>query len=284
MTPNNKNFKLSDIVSKIGVHIFLLLFVGIIVFPVMWLIFGSFKTQVELYSPVLNILPESFNLNNYIAVFKNQPFHQYIINSFAVAILTTCICLVAGSMAAYSIARVNIRGKRAVLLLLLSITLLPPVTLLNPIYRILGTVGLLNSYSGLAIAITAIELPMAVWFLTGFFQTLPQEIEESAMIDGASIPRLFLNIIIPLVAPGMFTISILVFINTWNNYLFAQVFNPMPAKRTVTVALTMFQTDLVVPWEIISAAAISVTAPLILVVLILQKKIISGLMEGSVKG
>ncbi len=276
--------QLSRKLSSIGIALFLLVFAGVIVFPVLWLIFGSFKTQLELYSPTLKILPKTLNFNNYQAVFQNQPFHLYIVNSFIVAAIATAVCLVVGSMAAYALGRINIRGKNVVLLLLLSITLLPPVTLLNPIYRILGTLGMLNTYSGLAMSITAIELPMAVWFLTGFFQSLPQEIEESAMIDGASIGRMFLNIIIPLVAPGLFTISILVFINTWNNYLFAQVFNPMPAKRTITVALTMFQTDLVVPWEIISAAAISVTAPLILTVLLLQKRIISGLMEGSVKG
>ena len=117
-----------------------------------------------------------------------------------------------------------------------------------------------------------------------FFQTIPMEVEESAMIDGASVTTTFTKILIPLITPGIFTVSILTFINAWNNYLFAQVFNPLEKARTVTVALTLFQQEYYVPWHIVSAAAIIVTAPLIIVVLVLQKRIISGMMDGGVKG
>ena len=146
------------------------------------------------------------------------------------------------------------------------------------------SLNLLNTYLGLAIVNIIFALPLAVWFLSSFFDTIPEELEESALIDGATIFQAFYKIILPLVAPGIFTVSILVFIAAWNQYLFAQILNPLKVRRTITVGITLYQTDYTVPWGTISAASIIVTVPLIILVLILQKKIISGLLEGGVKG
>ena len=187
-------------------------------------------------------------------------------------------------MTAYSLARTKIKGKKLILILLLSVSLLPPVTLLNPLYYMLSNMKLLNSLIGLSLVLTVVELPTAVWFLTSFFQTVPIDMEESAMIDGAGILKTFTSIILPLIGPGIFTISIMTFINAWNNYIFPSVFNPLPKARTVTVALTLYSTETMVPWHLISAAAVVVTLPLVIVVLLLQKKIISGIMDGGVKG
>lgn len=266
------------------VYLFIILFLAGILLPFIWLAIGSFKNMRELFTVPIQILPERFSLDNYKAVFDAQPFAKYILNSLIISLMTTGIVIIISSMASYSIARVNIAGKKLVLAALLSITLLPPVTLLNPIYQMLSSLHLLNSYFGLSCALVATELPMAVWFLSGFFQSIPLALEESAMIDGASLTTTFVKILIPLIAPGIFTVSILVFINAWNNYLFAQVFNPLENARTVTVALTLFQTEYYVPWQIVSAAAIIVTAPLIIIVLLLQKRIISGMLDGGVKG
>lgn len=272
------------ILGNVGLYAFVIVFVGSILLPFVWLVIGSFKNMRELFTMPLVILPEKLRLDNYFKVFQMQPFSKYIFNSLVISLLTTAFVIVISSMASYSIARVDIKGKKLVLAALLSVTLLPPVTLLNPIYQMLSSLHLLNTHLGLALSIVAVELPMAVWFLSGFFQSIPMEMEESAMIDGASMPLMFTRILIPLIAPGIFTISILVFINAWNNYLFAQVFNPLADARTVTVALTLFQTEYYVPWELISAAAVVVTAPLIIVVLLLQKRIISGMLDGGVKG
>ena len=267
-----------------ALYVFVITFVSSILLPFIWLILGSFKNMKELFNVPVQILPSTWNLDNYVAVFQSQPFGKYIINSFVISLMSTLIVIVIARMTRYSIARVEIKGKKIMLAALLSISLLPPVTLLNPIYQLLSKLHLLNSYLGLSMALVATELPMAVWFLTSFFQTIPMEVEESAMIDGASVTTTFTKILIPLITPGIFTVSILTFINAWNNYLFAQVFNPLEKARTVTVALTLFQQEYYVPWHIVSAAAIIVTAPLIIVVLVLQKRIISGMMDGGVKG
>lgn len=272
------------IVSKILLYLFIIVFTGAIILPFIWLLLGSLKNLKELFTLPLQILPEKLRFENYARVFQVQPFGKYIVNSFITSLMATAFSIVVSSMASYSIARVNIRGKKIILAALLSVTLLPPVTLLNPIYQLLSKVNLLNSSLGLALVLTATEMPMAVWFLTGFFQSIPFEMEEAAMVDGANMGVTFTKIILPLVAPGIFTVAILIFINSWNNYLFAQVFNQLPKARTVTVALTLFQVDNSLPWELVSAAAVIVTVPLILVVLILQKKIISGMMDGGVKG
>lgn len=265
-------------------YLVIVVFVGSMALPFLWLILSSIKTRKELFTLPIRILPSSIQWQNYADVFKSQPFAIYIVNSAATALITTVLVITIACMASYTLARVKIKGKSLFMAAMLSISLLPPVTLLNPIYKMLSTVGLLNTPLGLAIAISAIELPMAVWFLTGYFESIPMELEESGMLDGATFGQIFRRIILPLVSPGVFTISILVFINAWNNYLFALVFNPLPKSRTVTVAITLFQSDYSVPWEVITAAAVMITAPLILVVLILQKRIISGMMEGGVKG
>lgn len=259
-------------------------FVGSMALPFLWLFLSSIKTRKELFTVPVRILPSSIQWENYAEVFKSQPFAAYVINSAVTSVIATLLVITIACMASYSLARVKMRGKSVFMAAMLSISLLPPVTLLNPIYKMLSAAHLLNTPVGLAIAISAIELPMAVWFLTGYFDSIPMELEESSMLDGATLGQTFLKIIMPLVSPGVFTISILVFINAWNNYLFALVFNPLPRSRTVTVAITLFQSDYSVPWEVITAAAVMITAPLILVVLILQKRIISGMMEGGVKG
>ncbi len=271
--------------KRIVFYGFVTVFILSMLLPFIWLLLGSFKTKRELFTTPVQVLPSSISLENYSAVFQAQPFGQYIINSVIIALSVTLAIIVIAIMASYAISRVQIKGKRFVLLALLSITLLPPVTLLNPIYMLLSTFHMLNTHYGLTIALIVIELPTAVWFLNSFFSSIPLEMEESAMIDGCNILQLFTRILIPLIAPGVFTISILAFINAWNNYLFASVFNPLPKARTVTVALTLIRVDqYATPWDLISAAAVIVTAPLILVVLLLQKKIISGLMDGGIKG
>ncbi len=271
-------------ISKIALYLFMSVFVGAIILPFIWLLLGSVKNMRDLFSVPLKILPTELHPENYSDVFNRQPFGMYILNSLVISVLATVMIIIIGSMVSYSVARVDIKGKKLVMVALLSISLLPPITLLNPIYMLLSRMHLLNSWLGLALAIMATELPMAVWFLVGFFQSIPFEMEEASVIDGASMGVMFTKIILPLAAPGIFTISIMTFINAWNNYLFAQVFNPLPRARTVTVALTLFQIDNYLPWNIVSAASVIVTFPLIIIIFLLQKRIISGMMDGGVKG
>lgn len=274
-------------IKKIGTKgfyiIFFLLFVGSMLFPFLYLLFSSFKTEKDIIAIPPKILPSDWTLENYINAFTKQPLFKYIFNSFVISILVVIICIIIACMTAYSLSRTNIKGKKVFLIFLLAISLLPPVTIVSPIYLMMSKIKLLNSYIGLAIVITVLDLPMAVWFLTAYFEAIPFSLEESAEIDGASIYQTFTKIIMPLVKPGIFTVSILVFIFAWNQYLFAQILNQYESHRTVTVGLTLYQTDYVVPWGTLSAAAIITVIPLIIMVLVLQRRILSGILEGGVK-
>lgn len=270
--------------KKLGINLFTIFFIAVIVLPFLWLVLASFKNMKELYANPVQILPSSWGFDNFKEALKQQPILRYVQTSFLVSGIATAIIIVICCMTSFSLARTQIKGKKLILLLLLSIALLPPVTLLNPIYLMLSKAKMLNTVLGLALVMVAIELPSGVWYMMGFFQTIPAELEESAMIDGASIVQIFTKILIPIVSPGVFTISIMTFINVWNNYIFAAVLNPTKKARTVTVALTMFSGETYTPWNLIAAAAVFVSIPVIIVVLILQKRIISGMMDGGVKG
>ena len=269
---------------NIGAILFSVILISVITFPFLWLLLGSFKTMKELFSVPIRIFPEHISLDNYIAVFKAQPFGLYLYNSFVIALLGTVLVVVASAMASYSLARIPIKGKKLVLILVLTVSLLPPVTLLNPIYQTMSNIGLLNTRIGVAVVLAAIELPTAVWLLTSFFQSIPIEIEESAMLDGASMVGGIVRVVVPLVMPGVFTVSIMTFLAVWNNFIFPSVLNQSKSARTVTIALTMFETETYTPWHIISAAAIIASVPLIIVVLLLQKRIVSGMIDGGVRG
>lgn len=271
-------------IGSIGTGIFTVVFIIAIAFPFFWLALGSFKSMRELFAVPSVFFPDKISLDNYRDVFRAQPFGEYLVNSVSVAVIATLLVVIASSMASYSLARIQIRGKKLILILILTVSLLPPVTLLNPIYQMMSNLKMLNTKTGLALVLSAVELPSAAWLLTGYFQGIPMEIEESAMIDGASVLEIFTKIIMPLVMPGVFTVSITTFLAVWNNFIFASVLNQSKAARTVTIALTMFETETYTPWHVISAAAVISSLPLILVVLGLQKRIVSGMVEGGVKG
>ena len=271
-------------IGSIGTGIFTVVFIIAIAFPFFWLALGSFKSMRELFAVPSVFFPDKISLDNYRDVFRAQPFGEYLVNSVSVAVIATLLVVIASSMASYSLARIQIRGKNLPLILSLTASLLLSDPLLNPIYQMMSNLKMLNTKTGLALVLSAVELPSAVWLLTGYFQGIPMEIEESAMIDGASVLEIFTKIIMPLVMPGVFTVSITTFLAVWNNFIFASVLNQSKAARTVTIALTMFETETYTPWHVISAAAVISSLPLILVVLGLQKRIVSGMVEGGVKG
>lgn len=271
-------------VSKLGITVFTIVFVSCIIAPFLWLLIAAFKNTRELYTVPVRILPSQIDMVNFKDAFTAQPLMRYISNSLVVASLSTTLIIAISCFASFSLARTHIKGKKLVLMMILSIALLPPITILNPIYQMMSNLKMLNSCIGLALVLVSIELPMAVWYLMSFFQTIPDALEESAMIDGATMLTIFTRILIPLVAPGIFTVSIMTFIAVWNNYLFASVLNPTKAARTVTVALTMYASETTMPWNTIAAAAIVACVPLVIIVLFCQKRIVSGMIDGAVKG
>ncbi|MDY0290410.1 MAG: carbohydrate ABC transporter permease [Sphaerochaeta sp.] len=268
------------ILHKTLFYLFAIFFILTIGFPFFWQILNSFKMERDIFA--LTWFPSQYTVDNYVKAFTTRPLLSYLGNSFVIATFATIFSLVLGSMAAYAIARTPIKGKTPFLILVMSISLLPPIVIISPIYSIIRAMGLLNSYAGLIIVNVLFTLTVVIWFLTPYLHAVPKELEEAAEIDGASPAQAFSRIVIPLLGPGVFTVGILAFIQIWNEYLFALVLNPIRIK-TVTVGLKMYESDNYMPWGTIMAAAVIIVVPLITLVLILQKRIIGGLMAGGIK-
>ncbi len=253
-------------------------------FPFYWVFINSFKTNQEIFNLKYMFWPKAFKMVNYISVFRDQPFLTYLKNSAIVATSTTSISLLIGSFTGYALARLKFKFKNLILTLILSISMFPGIAIVSPLFITFRNLGLLNSYPGLIIPYISFSLPLTVFILNSYFKQIPFSLEESAMIDGCSRFQAFYRVLLPLSVPGIFTAAILTFIGAWNEYLFALIFNKDVAMRTVPVGITTFQGVHTISYDLISAATVIVTVPLMIVVLILQKKIISGLTAGAVKG
>lgn len=261
-------------------YAFAVFFVVMIGFPFFWQVLNSLKPEGTIYS--LTWFPDSLTLDNYVNAFVSRPLATYMFNSIVVAVSATLASLFIGSMAAYALARTPIRGKTTMLIVILSISLLPPIVMLSPLYSIIRAMGMLDTYWGLIIINTLFSLTTTIWFLTPYVTSIPKELEEAAEIDGAGPFLCFRRIAMPLIAPGVFTVGILAFIQIWNEYLFALVFNPVKVKL-VTVGLKMYETDVGSPWGTIMAASTIIVIPLVVLVLVLQRRIIGGLTAGGLK-
>ncbi|MGM0509021.1 MAG: carbohydrate ABC transporter permease [Fusobacteriota bacterium] len=272
--------------KKAGVkfYIFLGAFIFVSLFPFYWQFVTSIKPANEIFAAGFHFWPKNIYLQSYKLVFTLRPFANYLWNSFMVSSLTTLYAVVVGSMAAYAIARLKFRGKAIILGLVLAVAMFPQIAIISPIYLFMKNMGLRNTWLGLIIPYTVITLPLAIWNLTTFFKKIPDSLEEAAKIDGATPFQAFTKIIAPLAAPGAFTTAIIVFIAAWNEYLFALTINTAEKAKTVPVGISMFQGRYTVPWGEIAAATVIVTVPLVIMIMIFQKRIVSGLTSGAVKG
>lgn len=265
-------------------YIFLVIFVFVIIFPFIWTFLTSIKPASELYGDKAFIPITGFiSFTNYVRIFEIVPFAKIMLNSIVIAGLTTIYSLAIASFSAYAVARLYFPGKSVFLGLVLAVSMFPQIATLSPIYLFLSKVGLTNSYHGLIIPYTTFALPLAIWNLTSFFKKIPFELEESAKMDGATIMQSFFKVILPLTIPGLFTTAILVFIAAWNEFLFSLTLNTDTAWKTIPVGIALFNGQYTMPWGEISAASVTVTIPIVLLVLVFQKRIVSGLTSGAVK-
>lgn len=269
--------------GMVGYILFLVLFLFIMVAPMLYMVSASFMPQSDLNSIPPRILPSVATLENYVRALVQQPILKYVYNSFIITIIAVVICVTAGSMASYALTRTNIRFKTTFLVFVLAISLLPTITLINPIFKMYSKLGLLNTHIGLAVIISVLDLPMTIWFLTAVMKNIPISFEESAKLDGANMFQIFVYILLPLLKASIFSISILVFIGAWNRFLLSQVLNQFEDCRTVVVGLTMYQTTHTIPFGVVAAASVITILPLMLMVLVFQKNILGGIMEGGVK-
>jgi len=275
--------KQKAMIQKVGYAVFLVLFLFIMIAPMLYMISASFMSEADLNVIPPKLLPSAPSLANYARALVQQPILKYVYNSFVITIIAVVICITAGSMASYALTRTNIRFKTTFLVFVLAISLLPTITLINPIFKMYSKLGLLNTHIGLAVIISVLDLPMTIWFLTAVLKNVPISFEESAKLDGANMFQIFIYILVPLLKASIFSISILVFIGAWNRFLLSQVLNQYEDYRTVVVGLTLYQTTHTIPFGVVAAAGLITIFPLLAMVLLFQKNILGGIMEGGVK-
>lgn len=283
--------------------------------PALWLFITSLKPERELVQLPISYWPQSPTWQNYVAVFRDNPFGSFMLNSAVVALSTTLICIILASLSGYALGRLRLPGRRGILTLIVMSSMFPVLILLVPLYRLfvgvelsglemlfnalnssnlpfflpdlpaaLETPNLLNTYWALIIPYTALSLPIAVLILSGFFQLIPADIENAALVDGCTRFGALVRVIAPVSAPGIVTAAIIVFVNSWNEFLIALTFNTRLNMRTVPVGITLYQGEYAFPWAIISAAITLAILPLVVFIIFFQRRIISGLTTGSVKG
>lgn len=268
---------------KAGFYILLLLVVIYCTAPLIWQLITSLKPDHEL-TRMPPVFPRHPTGDSYIAIFTGQPFLRVIANSAVVAMISTLLSLVIGSLAAFGLAKLKIRYKALILIFVLSASMFPPIATVSPLYLIIRALGLRDTWWALIITYTTFSLPLSIWILTNFFREIPDEIYLAARVDGCSPFQAFYRILLPLSAPGIFTTAILVFIFSWNEFLFALTFTATERSRTIPVAIALFPGLHEVPWGDIAAASVVVTIPLIVLVFLFQRRIIEGLTAGAVKG
>jgi ABC-type glycerol-3-phosphate transport system permease component len=259
------------------------LLIAALVLPFYWAVIASLTPEARLFdTPAL--IPRDLVLEHYRALFSERDFWIPIRNSLVVAGSTTVLCVTLGALCAYALARLHFPGKAALLGLVLAVSMFPQISVVSPVYLLLRELRLINTYPGLILPYLTFAMPLAVWLLVGFFRQLPPELEEAAMVDGASRLRTFGEVVLPVAAPGLAATAILTFLYSWNEFLFALSFTLGPERHTVPVAIALFRGRYQVPWGQILAASVVATAPVALVVLGFQRRIVQGLTAGAVKG
>ena len=251
--------------------------------PLIWQLLTSMKPDHEItrLPPVLPVRP---TFGHYRSIFSGHPFLRIIMNSAFVASVTTILSLALGSLCAFGLTKLKVSRKGFILFVVLSVSMFPPIATVSPLFIIVRSLGLRDTWWALIITYTTFSLPLSIWILVNFFKSIPDEIFSAARVDGCRPFQAFFRIMLPLAAPGLFTAAILVFIFCWNEFLFALTFTSSPAARTIPPAIALFPGVHEVPWGDIAAASIVVTVPLILLVLLFQKRIVEGITAGAVKG
>jgi multiple sugar transport system permease protein len=252
--------------------------------PVAWLLSLSLKPAADLSDG--RFLPRSFSLEHYVAVFQDPQFPAALVNSLGIGLIATLIAVVLATLAAYAIVRLDFPGRRLVLVAALAVAMFPPIAIIGPLFDLWRLLGLFDTWAGLIIPYMTLTLPLAIWTIAAFFRELPWELERAARVDGATRLGAFRHAILPLAAPGVFASAILVFIFAWNDFLFAAALTSTQASRTVPAAIAFFtgSSRFEQPTGSIAAASVVVTIPVVILILIFQRRIVAGLTGGAVKG
>jgi multiple sugar transport system permease protein len=253
-------------------------------FPALWILFTSLKTEAELTAKPITWFPHAPTLQNYVQAFSDQPLHLFLFNSVMVALLSTALTLLIAVLAAYALARLNLAYRGLILSLIIAVSTFPLVTLLVPLFEIMRALNLLNSWTALVLPYTVLSLPVCTLMLVSFFEGIPRDLENAAMIDGCTRLGALFKVVVPLCAPGVFTAGILAFVNAWDEFLLALSFNSNPSLRTLPVGIQLYQGEFAFPWPVISAALVVGIVPVAVLIVIFQERVVSGLTAGGIKG
>ena len=269
--------RLADILTHIGVAIVII----VALLPVVWLLMTSFKKPVDVYAMPPKIV---FNptVENYVTLFVERNFLHYLNNSIVVSFFATFICVFLGALVSYVLSRYRIKKKENIAFWFLSLRMLPPIAVILPYYLLFRNLGLLDSRIALVLVDITITLPFSVWMMKGFFEEVPIEYEEAAMVDGCTRFQAFLRIILPLVRPGLAETAVFSLIFTWNEFLFALILSGEGAK-TLPVGVTGFVTFEGIKWGLLAAGGVFIIAPILIASLFIQKNLIRGLTFGGIK-
>lgn len=263
------------------------------VIPLLWILATSFKAEDALANSEKNILgnfwPKDPTLENYELIFTggaSDLFNPALRNSIIVCVIATFISVVLATFCAYAISRLDFPGKKLILTTALAVSFFPVIAMVTPLFNLWRQIGLFDTLPGLVIPYLSLTLPLSIWTLSAFFQAIPWEMEQAAQVDGATSWQAFRKVIAPLAAPGVFTTAIIAFFTAWNDFVFASNLTSSGASRTVPAALAFFTgaSQFTQPTGAIAAAAVVVTIPVVILVLLFQKRIVAGLTSGAVKG
>jgi trehalose/maltose transport system permease protein len=284
----SSKYSVGQLVSRILFYILVVIILIYTLVPFYWAIRSSLMQTNQLTATPVIYFPSSPTLSNFRDLFGNNQFRRALINSAIVSISVTLLALVVGAFAAYALGRFRFRGRTPVLYLILSMTMFPQIAILGSLFQMINQFHLYNRLGSLVLTYLVFTLPFTVWVLTSFFRQLPGALEEAAYVDGATPFQTFYKVLLPLAGPGLVTTGLLAFIGAWNEFLFAVSFTQTPEHRTVPPAIANFAgqtgSGFEVPWGSIMAAVVVVTVPIVVLVLIFQRKILAGLTAGAVKG
>jgi multiple sugar transport system permease protein len=270
---------------KLAARLFVFISCAIAVSPLVWYGLSSVKSSAELARVPPSLLPSQLTLNNYVELFVRRPFASYYINSLVTASLAALLCITSASLVAYRLARAPKSFRSTITSALLIMAFFPPIVLVFPVYELVRAAGLVNQSWGLIIPYAALNLPFAIWLLTGYMEQIPNELEEAAAIDGLTVFETYRRIVMPLAIPALTTAFLLVFIFSWNEFMFALTFMNLESSRTVTVGVATLSGAFTyeIPWGLLAAGIVASTAPLIVAVALFQRRIVTGLTAGGVK-
>ena len=283
---NNERFRRRNFNwATVGTYVSYILFIFIVLVPIYWMLRSAFSLASDLIVVPPIYIPNP-TLKNFQTLIGEIPFLQYTRNSLTFALGTTLVTLVVSFMAAYAFARIQFPGSGLILWILLLTMALPDVGTIVPLYQILKNFHLIDTVSGITLVMSSTLTPFTVWVLITFIKQIPTEIEEAAIIDGASLPQVFWHILLPVTLPGLVTMGLINFINAWNNLLYPLSFNTSPTSKTLSVAITEIYggySPYGKPWELIMAVGAVMTIPIVIMIIFSQRAIVRGLIGGAIK-